>query len=123
MRAFDLLRQCGIKGTAYNVIGFPRQGEESILETIRLNIRLRPDNVTVAYYSPFIGTDLQRASAAEGLFDEYAYSIDPQLRTSSAEGEEKVRLLDFYKRYFVYLVRNGLDALPALKAREAEGEN
>lgn len=119
VRAFDLLHRFGIKGTAYNVIGFPHQGEESILETIRLNIRLQPDNVTVAYYAPFIGTDLQRASACEGLFDEYSYSTDPQLRTSSAEGAEKVRLLEFYKRHFAYLVRNGLEVLPALKAREA----
>lgn len=118
IRAFDLLHQNGIKATAYNVIGFPHQDEESILETIRLNIRLQPDNVTVAFYAPFIGTSLQRASASEGFFDDYVYSTDPQLRSSSAEGEGKVQMLSFYKKHFSYLVRNGLDALSRLKAND-----
>lgn len=123
IHAFDLLHEYGIKGTAYNVIGFPRQTEESILDTIKLNIWLKLDNVTVAFYTPFIGTDLQQASASEGLFDEYAYSTDPQLRTSAAEGDEKVKLLNFYKKHFVHLIRNGLDVLPALKTEAADLAN
>ncbi len=122
-RAFELLHKSGIKGTAYNVIGFPHQSEESILDTIRLNIRLKPDNVTVAFYAPFIGTDLQQASASEGLFDEYAYNADPQLRTNSAEGDEKIELLNFYKKNFVRLVRHGLEILPALKSGTDEMVN
>ena len=72
-------------------------------------------NITVAFYSPFIGTNLQRSSANDGLFDRYAYNIDSQLRSLSAEGEEKVDMLGFYKRNFVKLVRDGLDKLPSLK--------
>jgi anaerobic magnesium-protoporphyrin IX monomethyl ester cyclase len=115
IRAFDLLREANIGATAYNVIGFPNQGEESIINTIKLNIQLNPSNITVAFYSPFIGTNLQRSSADDGLFDRYAYDIDSQLRSLSAEGEEKVDMLGFYKRNFVKLVRDGLDKLPSLK--------
>ena len=115
VRAFDLLHEANIRATAYNVIGFPNQGEESIIDTIKLNIRLNPNNITVAFYSPFIGTDLQRSSAGEGLFEEYAYGIDSQLRSCSIEGDDHINMLEFFKRHFEELVRGGLEQLPELK--------
>ena len=115
VRAFDLLHEAGIRRTAYNVIGFPNQGEESIIETIKLNILLNPDNITVAFYSPFIGTDLQRASAREGSFEEYAYGMDSQLRSRSIEGDNHIDMLKFFKRHFEQLVRGGLEQLSNLK--------
>lgn len=115
IRAFDLLHDAGIRATAYNVIGFPNQGEESIIDTIKLNIRLNPDNVTVAFYTPFIGTDLQRSSVGEGILEDYVYGSDPQLRPWSSEGDDKVSMLEFFKRHFEKLVRGGLEQLPELK--------
>jgi anaerobic magnesium-protoporphyrin IX monomethyl ester cyclase len=115
IHAFDLLHEANIRATAYNVIGFPNQGEKSIIDTIKLNIRLNPDNVTVAFYSPFIGTALQRSSVKEGLFEEYTYSNDPQLRSNSIEGGSHVDMLVFFKRHFGKLVRDGLEQLPELK--------
>jgi len=50
IRAFNLLHAAGIKATAYNVIGFPGQGENSIIDIIKLNIKLKPSNITVAFY-------------------------------------------------------------------------
>ena len=115
VRAFSFLRKAGIRSTAYNVIGFPGQGENSIINTIKFNIELNPSNITVAFYSPFIGTSLQSSSANDGLFDEYVYSTDPQLRSLSAEGDQRIDMLSFYKREFSKLVRGGLDQLPNLK--------
>ena len=115
IRAFRILRENGIKATAYNVIGFPGQTEKSIIDTIKFNQKIEPDNITVAFYSPFQGTDLQRRSAAQGLFDEYSYSADPQLRTKSIEDESKITYLRFYKKYFVPLVRDGLENLDDFK--------
>ena len=86
-----------------------------IVDTIKLNIRLNPDNITVAFYSPFIGTDLQRSSAREGLFEEYARGSDSQLRSCSVEGDDQTDMLEFFKRHFSELVRGGLDQLPELK--------
>ena len=37
IEAFKLLREHKIKRTSYNVIGFPNQNEESILQTIEFN--------------------------------------------------------------------------------------
>jgi anaerobic magnesium-protoporphyrin IX monomethyl ester cyclase len=115
VRAFNLLREADILTTAYNVIGFPNQGEKSIIETIKLNILLNPDNITVAFYSPFIGTDLQRSSAREGLFEDYVYGMDSQLRSRTLEGDDHIDMLEFFKRHFEQLVRSGLQQLPSLK--------
>ena len=78
-------------------------------------VRADPDNITVAFYSPFIGTNLQRSSAGEGLFEEYAYGIDSQLRSCSIEGDDHTNMLEFFKRHFEELVRGGLEQLPELK--------
>ena len=60
INAFKILRQHNIKRTAYNVIGFPEQTEKNILDTIEFNKLLDPDNITVAYYSPYLGTMSQK---------------------------------------------------------------
>ena len=49
-----------VVGILVKVIGFPDQTEESILQTIEFNKLLNPDNITVAYYSPYVGTGQQK---------------------------------------------------------------
>ncbi|MCY2993453.1 MAG: radical SAM protein [Planctomycetota bacterium] len=114
-KAFRLLRTAGIRRTAYNIIGLAGQDEASILETIEFNRLLDPDNVTVAFYSPFLGTQQQVASAAEHYFADYEYRVDPQLRTMSRHDVVTPELLDFYKGHITTLVRNGTANLAVLK--------
>ncbi|AWK90236.1 B12-binding domain-containing radical SAM protein [Azospirillum thermophilum] len=113
--AFDLLRRHGIRRTAYNIIGLPGQDEDSILETIAFNRRLDPDNITVAFYSPFSGTKQQEKAAEESYFNDYEFDLDAQLRTLSRHDRLTAELLRFYKENFVRLVREGTDDLAALK--------
>lgn len=108
--AFRFLREAGIKRTAYNIIGLPGQDEASVLETIAFNRILDPDNITVAFYSPFLGTDQQVKAVEQACFDDYEFDIDPQLRTLARDGKLSRELLDFYKANFVRLARDpGLD--------------
>jgi anaerobic magnesium-protoporphyrin IX monomethyl ester cyclase len=115
LEAFRLLRDAGIRRTAYNIIGLPGQEEASILETIEFNRLLDPDNVTVAFYSPFLGTQQQLDAARKNYFDDYEYRVDPQLRTVSRHDGMTPPLLEFYKANFNALVRNGLADLDARK--------
>ncbi len=119
VRAFALLREAGIRRTAYNIIGIPDQTEESILETIAFNQTLDPDNVTVAFFSPYLGTEQQRQGAKKDYFLDYEYDLDSQLRTMTHHSVLSARVLAFYKQNFVRLVREGLDSLPALKQSES----
>lgn len=117
-RAFRLLREAGINRTAYNIIGIPDQSEESILETVAFNQALDPDNVTVAFFSPYLGTDQQRLGAEKHYFLDYERDLDSQLRTMSRHSVLSAPLLSFYKRHFVRLVRDGIDSVDDLKRAE-----
>lgn len=116
--AFKVLREGGIKRTAYNIIGLPDQAEESILETIEFNRLLDPDNVTVAFFSPYLGTEQQRQGAKKDYFLDYEFDLDSQLRTMTHHSILSAPTLAFYKKHFVRLVREGLGILPALKSAE-----
>ncbi|MBT8519987.1 B12-binding domain-containing radical SAM protein [Polynucleobacter paneuropaeus] len=103
--AFEILHEAGIKRTAYNVIGFPFQTEESIKNTITFNKKLNPDNITVAFFSPYIGTQQQVSASNAAEYAEYNYSLDAQIRTKSLSNNLPADILNFYKENFVKLVR------------------
>lgn len=107
INAFKLLKENKIKRTAYNIIGLPNQNENSILKTIEFNKVLNPDNITVAYYSPYYGTKSQKKGNELGLFEEYESDVDSALRSKSKSDDIlPVKKLDYYKKQFVSLVRN-----------------
>ncbi|MCP4194962.1 MAG: radical SAM protein [Planctomycetaceae bacterium] len=112
---FALLREHGIRRTTYNIIGLPQETEAMILDTIRFNQMLEPDNITVAFYSPYLGTPEAARGEQENYFDDYEYDVDGQLRTCSKSALISPSLLEFYKANFVTLVRDGLDRLDELK--------
>ena len=117
-RAFKILKEAGIKRTAYNIIGLPNENESMILDTIKFNQELDPDNITVAFYSPYLGTIEQVKSKEIKDFDSYEYDVDAQIRTVSNSTLVDAQHLIFYKKYFSDFVRDGLDKLDFLKKRE-----
>jgi anaerobic magnesium-protoporphyrin IX monomethyl ester cyclase len=106
INAFKLLRENNIKRTAYNIIGLPNQDEISILKTIEFNKILQPDNITVAYYSPYYGTKSQKIGNELGLFEEYEIDVDSALRSKTKANDVlTISCLNYYKNQFVSLVR------------------
>lgn len=106
IEAFQLLKKNNIKRTSYNVIGFPNQNEESILQTIELNKILEPDNITVAFYSPYYGTGQHSEGVKSGIFEDYEFSADAALRSQTKSKSLTREKLQYYKKNFVSLVRN-----------------
>ena len=115
INAFSLLKNAGINRTAYNIIGLPNETEEMIIDTIKFNSLLQPDNITVAFFSPYLGTSLQEESKKIGDFNNYESNVDNQLRTVTKSSTIDKELLNFYKKNFVKFVREGLNELDALK--------
>ena len=110
VNAFKLLKENNIKRTAYNIIGLPNQDENSILKTIEFNKILNPDNITVAYYSPYYGTKSQKKGNELGLFEDYETDVDSALRSKSKSDDVlPVKRLDYYKKQFVSLARNNVN--------------
>lgn len=106
IEAFELLRENNIKRTSYNVIGFPNQNEDSILQTIEFNRILNPDNITVAFYSPYYGTGQHSEGVKSGIFKEYEFSADAALRSQTRSTSLTKEKLLYYKKNFVRLARN-----------------
>ena len=106
IKAFKLLKDNNIKRTSYNIIGLPDQDEESILATIDFNKNLKPDNITVAFYTPYHGTPEQEKSFNKRYFSENEKNLDAQLRSLSKSNLLSVEKLNYYKKNFVSMVRN-----------------
>ena len=106
INAFKILKNAKIKRTAYNIIGLPDQTEESIIETINFNRIINPDNITIAFYSPYIGTTLEKRGKKISIFDDYEFDVDGQMRSLSKDLKLDVSLLKFYKNNFIRLVKN-----------------
>ena len=94
--------------------------QSNIIDTIKFNSILKPDNITVAFYSPYLGTSLQVESKEIGDFNNYEYNIDNQLRTVTRSSKIGKELLNFYKRNFTKLVRGGLEKLEEMKKSEMQ---
>ena len=106
INAFKLLKENKIKRTAYNIVGMPSQNEESIIETIKFNKLLMPDNVSVHYYSPYYGTESHRNGVKENLFDEYESDADAYLRSKTKNKNLSQEKLRYYKDNFIKLVKS-----------------
>jgi radical SAM superfamily enzyme YgiQ (UPF0313 family) len=103
---FKLLKENNIKRTSYNIIGLPDQDENSILETIEFNKFINPDNITVAFYTPYHGTPEQKKSFNKRYFSDYEKNLDAQLRSLSKGNLLNIEKLNYYKKNFISLVRN-----------------
>jgi radical SAM superfamily enzyme YgiQ (UPF0313 family) len=83
IRAFELLRDTGIRVNANNMIGFPRETREMIFDTIELNRALQPHGVMVSFFSPYKGCTLREICETEGYLadDEIAgdYRLGPSM--------------------------------------------
>lgn len=106
INAFDILKEFGIKRTSYNIIGLPNQTEQMIKDSINLNKKLNPDNITVAFFSPYVGTSEQIKASNLNYFNEYENDVDGQLRTLSKSTLLSSEKLNYYKKNFVRLVRD-----------------
>lgn len=118
IKAFNLLKEAGIKRTTYNVLGFCDQTEEMILDTIRFNRLLDPDNISTSFYSPYIGTAEHQRSVEQGYFAPYEYNLNDGLYSATKSRLVTKEKLQFYRKHFTKLVRGGLDQLAYLKEKE-----
>jgi len=102
IKAFSLLKEAGIKRSAYNILGLPGQTINDIKATISLNKELDPDNITASFYSPFRGTEAYKISNEYTPESQYS---DSQLRSNTLSETLDIETLNYYKRNFATLVR------------------
>lgn len=99
--AFQLCRKNGIQTTALNIIGTPGETEDMILDTIKLNRKIKPTASGVNIFYPYKGTPLGDECFDKGIVDEKMYN------TFTNERRETVLLFpDEYKTKLKYYHSN-----------------
>lgn len=67
IKTVALVKASGMQVVMYNLIGLPYEAEEDILETIRMNRLLRPDNHILSIFYPYPGTKLHDTCVELGI--------------------------------------------------------
>ncbi|MBT6052565.1 MAG: B12-binding domain-containing radical SAM protein [Candidatus Scalindua sp.] len=103
IQACDNLRKNGMRATTYNIIGFPDETREDIMKTVELNRRARPEAMTVAFYSPYLGTPMCNANIDRNIMSNDIITLDQKLYTKVSHGsmsnEELVSLRNTFIMY------------------------
>jgi anaerobic magnesium-protoporphyrin IX monomethyl ester cyclase len=73
INAFDLCHRYDIASTSYNMVGLPFEDMPAILDTIKLNARLRPRLIQRTIYYPYCHTELYDLCQAKGFLTERRY--------------------------------------------------
>lgn len=71
IKAFHLVAKHGIRTSAYNIIGLPREDRAAIFDTIRLNRAAAPSSFSVTLLEPYKGTPIRQMCEDEGLDPAY----------------------------------------------------
>jgi radical SAM superfamily enzyme YgiQ (UPF0313 family) len=83
---------------AVNIIGVPGESEKEILDTVKLNRRLRPTASGVNIFYPYKGTELGDKCFKEGLVDKERFlSFSNERRETVLKySEEHKKMLSYY---------------------------
>lgn len=74
IKAFHLVARHGIRTSAYNIIGLPREDRAAIFDTIELNRAARTTAFSVTLLEPYKGTPIRQLCEEEGLDPAYEVS-------------------------------------------------
>lgn len=72
--SFGLARKYGLKPQAFNMIGLPTETTDNMIQTARLNARLRPYIVWVSTFMPYPGTELDTFCRDNDLIDKQRWN-------------------------------------------------
>jgi radical SAM superfamily enzyme YgiQ (UPF0313 family) len=101
---FALLHETGVATKGESIIGLPFEEKPDVLETIKLNARIKPHVVARFYFQPFPGTDLHRLALKHNwLKGTIGQDLGdgPHLDLPNISEEE----LKFLFRYFIVVVQ------------------
>lgn len=103
--AFGLAKDLGFRVNSFNMVGMPYETEEMILDTIKMNRRLRPHGHNVCIFYPFPGTRLGDLCEEKGWIAKEAtglesYYYDSVLRMPQLD---RFTVLSYQKFFPLYL--------------------
>jgi radical SAM superfamily enzyme YgiQ (UPF0313 family) len=115
-RAFNRLRERGIRINTFNMVGLPGETSDDALNTVFFNAEANVDKSMVSIFCPYPGTPLHKQAFADGILTDHmpdTYSDDTPLVQSSISGSQ-IRFIHDYFGLIVRLLRARWPG-PALK--------
>ncbi len=101
-KAFEACREVGIKTVAYNMVGLPYEDKGKVLDTIKLNVKIKADISLNPIYYPYPDTALFELAVREGFVSPvYDYREDKYIDQPTLPREQ----LFFVRRYFKTFIR------------------
>jgi len=85
---FKIIHKCNLPFSVNNIIGFPTETRELVMETIELNKMIDANDVNAYYFIPFHGTPLRKMS------EELGY-CEPSLITDSITKDSPLKMPQF----------------------------
>ncbi|MFH1127590.1 MAG: radical SAM protein [archaeon] len=110
IKAFDLCHEAGIKTHAYLMVGSPEETHESILATVKLLDRIRPDDTQVTITSPLPETYLYYHAKEKDImkvkrWSDFAYYEESHLELKNFTKDD-IKKLQKAIHYTIFLHRN-----------------
>ena len=75
-KAFDMFNKYKVRSLAYTMLGIPGESKNSVNETIKELVRLKPTLIRMTFFEPFIGTPLYDYCIENDLFNDSYLNID-----------------------------------------------
>ncbi len=97
IRDFKLARDYGLKPQAFNMIGLPTETIDNMMETVRLNAKLRSYIVWMSTFMPYPGTVLHDFCVNNELIDPQKWNEVRSYRGGSVLKETSFRYIDLEK--------------------------
>ncbi len=102
-KVFDACREFGIETRAFCMIGFPGETPAQVESTIRLSLRLDPDQVQFCTVTPYPGTPLYRELFGNAPID-YAKltgHVVNHVNTAMTAQEVEEKIREAYRRFYL----------------------
>jgi radical SAM superfamily enzyme YgiQ (UPF0313 family) len=102
--ATKLLRANGIKIATFNMVGLPYEGMQEVIETAKLNAKIKPTHAYSTIFYPYSGTELLAFCKEKGLLTSKSYDTYSE-GTILSQGTITNEQVVFAHRYFQILIK------------------
>ncbi|MBF0313494.1 MAG: B12-binding domain-containing radical SAM protein [Oligoflexia bacterium] len=107
INAADIVHQAGLKLSVSNMIALPSESQETLEETLALNVRCRPDHPTSQFFMPYPGMELTQIAIDRGYLDKDTWEKIPKntwkYTPLSFDKEFKLHLSKFQKLFTLFV--------------------
>ena len=107
IKASHMVMDAGIKLFTFNIVGFPRETKEQMLDTLRLNREIGPNTGVCTFFFPFPGTELFEISRLDGLLDGLNieelpsnYNTRPIIPRTAKEKRDCIKVMNKMNAFF-----------------------